>query len=184
MLTQFQDCLHYEDGSNSKDFSDKSIEEHSGTRFQLALDVVKGLLPWIEHLEDLKHNTDDAASICSENDGTYFEDASIDDLTINTVAQQKSVTIEDHNQKDSECGEQNTCKEDACIQDETISNAEAHACLLQMLQPLSSIAESAVNDSRDSIFNVVDTIFPPIDGAGMFPMICKMNHSCDPNVST
>ncbi len=30
--------------------------------------------------------------------------------------------------------------------------------------------------------NGIDTVFPPLDGTGFYKMICKINHSCDPNV--
>ena len=28
----------------------------------------------------------------------------------------------------------------------------------------------------------IDNIFPPIDGTALFTMLCKINHSCEPNV--
>ena len=28
----------------------------------------------------------------------------------------------------------------------------------------------------------VDNIFPPLDGTALFSMLCKINHSCEPNV--
>lgn len=30
--------------------------------------------------------------------------------------------------------------------------------------------------------NDVENIFPPLDGTALFSMLCKINHSCEPNV--
>lgn len=31
-------------------------------------------------------------------------------------------------------------------------------------------------------FNGIDTLFPPLDGTAFYATICRINHSCDPNV--
>ena len=47
--------------------------------------------------------------------------------------------------------------------------------------------EESGDPAYDAMFRVLEeygdtTIFPPVDGAAFYLKICKINHSCEPNV--
>ena len=140
-----------------------------------ALDVTKALLPWMEAIEW-------EAAGCGDSDCDEDGDESDEENIMERGEQEESEldgagSVESVNSSGAEAGEE-----------DFISDNEAATALVRLLSPISPTDGEPVNiDNFEqaplSGFRFVDKLFPAVDGAGMYPLICRMNHSCEPNVS-
>eukprot|EP00750_Incisomonas_marina_P004306 INCI13458.19.p1 GENE.INCI13458.19~~INCI13458.19.p1 ORF type:complete len:619 (+),score=94.61 INCI13458.19:1695-3551(+) len=139
-----------------------------------ALDVTKALLPWMEAIEW-------EAAGCGDSDCDEDGDESDEENIMERGEQEESEldgagSVESVNSSGAEAGEE-----------DFISDNEAATALVRLLSPISPTDGEPVNiDNFEqaplSGFRFVDKLFPAVDGAGMYPLICRMNHSCEPNV--
>ena len=121
-----------------------------------ALAVMKGFLPWIETIEW-------EAAACSDSDcEDEVEGDEIDGFD------DAEGGIEDASPYDRGGGGAGKDSADASEgeDEDSIPDEEAAA----------SLEKFCTDEARQEVF-------PPADGAGMFPLVCSMNHSCRPNVS-
>lgn len=127
------------------------------------------MLPWIEAIDMIEDENMDADV-----------DEEFGKLQTHEQPELKSDNEQESTGKETRC---HTSDEDSISysdeDDEDLCMSDADACkwLEKLLTPLTVDSGCSSGGWRHA-----DRIIPGLDGSGLFPLVCKINHSCTPNV--